>query len=454
MATYGDIGGRCLDGSMAGYYYGRPAENVNSQLWVIHLQGGGACHDREYCEKEAEDVATSNGWGETWQPIHERDGDFLTTDTESNPRFADAHHVRVPYCTEDTHAGQVVAPTDGCDASDPNCVDQWGLYFSGHLNFKNILHHILSHELASQDMTQILLTGNSAGAAGVLHNCDFLQDFLNEFFGVAQVQVSCVPVGGFFFPGFTADHADTAQAPSTYADFSATPPMVTHWDEMTPHINALWQKYLPSTCTNHASFQDEPWKCGTATAIYQAIQRPTFVVQNQFDKNWLGFNLGMPVSHHKTCPGQRFMQYVGSAMNATVSVFNDRVTAGHNDGLFLASCLDHGEGIQYGFDTLVKGFSSKDAINSWFFDAGVPRVLQDDCESSWGGPCNPSCDGWPGFSSFEHAQLSQCCADALEESCGVYSTENECLNCANQNQQNLGAAGCNEEGVRALCAQS
>merc|ERR1719329_1248490 len=104
---------------------------------------------------------------------------ILSKDGSENKPFQEAHHVHVPYCTEDTHAGQVVEPTNGC-ADDENCVDQWGLYFSGHLKLKNIVHHILSNEPASRQMTRLLLTGTSAGSIGVYSNCDALQTFLND----------------------------------------------------------------------------------------------------------------------------------------------------------------------------------------------------------------------------------------------------------------------------------
>ena len=51
-STYGATGGRCLDGSMALYYYGE-AVNKSSTTWVIELEGGGECHTQADCANRA-----------------------------------------------------------------------------------------------------------------------------------------------------------------------------------------------------------------------------------------------------------------------------------------------------------------------------------------------------------------------------------------------------------------
>ena len=49
-AAYGANGGRCLDGSMALYYYGE-AVNASSTTWVIELEGGGEAVDADLDEQ-------------------------------------------------------------------------------------------------------------------------------------------------------------------------------------------------------------------------------------------------------------------------------------------------------------------------------------------------------------------------------------------------------------------
>lgn len=459
-----------MDGSMSGYYYGRPAV-VPSTTWVINLMGGGGCADYETCQQNSLRVGSISqwtgeiGWAETKEPTTPMEGDLLSTNIDVNPHFRNAHHVHVPYCTEDLHTGQVVTPTNG-NCEEPGCVDQWGFYFSGHLNFKNILHHILSNEPESRSMTRIMFTGTSAGAAGVFHNCDFLQSFLNEVgpaLGIADVQVSCVPVGGWFMPGHTADHPDDdLVGPSLYSDFSAG--VATDSAPQTQYANALWHKYLPPNCVADTENVPEPWMCGLATAIYKSISRPMYVIQNMFDELGLSSQLGLARSGYQSCPGQEFIAYVGDAMKESAKAVKDRFEEKQTDGLFLASCFDHTKGIKFGFSTTLQGHTSKDGVASWFFGDNdnvphVPRILEDDCQSPWGGPCNPTCDQWyGGYSNLHDALVNLCteCATKRQELCGDLRTGSEtrrieCLDCALNHRPQLRQAGCSEDEVANLC---
>eukprot|EP01079_Euglenida_sp_SAG-EU17-18_P005046 gene5046-5154_t len=43
-----DLGGRCMDGTMAGYYMRKGTDG--GKAWVIHLDGGGGCSDKDKCD--------------------------------------------------------------------------------------------------------------------------------------------------------------------------------------------------------------------------------------------------------------------------------------------------------------------------------------------------------------------------------------------------------------------
>ena len=89
---------------------------------------------------------------------------------DSNPDFHHAHHVRIPYCTGDSHAGTAV---------------QEGLYLMGHSNFVRMIHHIAETIEAWSSATHILLWG--AGGKGVLVNCVTLRDF--SLFDVSKIRL-------------------------------------------------------------------------------------------------------------------------------------------------------------------------------------------------------------------------------------------------------------------------
>jgi len=61
----GITGGRCMDGTTAGFYYNPPSGNWHaSKTWVIFLEGGGLCYTEDYCAERAETHLGSNStWG-------------------------------------------------------------------------------------------------------------------------------------------------------------------------------------------------------------------------------------------------------------------------------------------------------------------------------------------------------------------------------------------------------
>lgn len=442
--TYGQIGGVCMNGAEGGYYYGAPrnagSATGESSLWVIHLQGGGACFTEGRCEIEVQKIPEKFERESRGPP-----NTALSTKPE-NP-WRDAHHVYLPYCTEDLWTGQVVTPTNGTACGDccdqigqpdynENCVDQWGYHFSGHLLFKNIIHHILSTEPASRDMTQVLLTGSSAGGIGVMSNCDFLQNFLtglqNEGVLLNGVEVKCAPQASFFLPGHTEDHEDVLLPLSNFDDYSVGQATEPDYVKMR-HDMLLHRKRLPEGCTGSYEFQSQTWKCGNAMTTYPHIQAPVFVIQNKMDYNW-ALQLRMfpsPVRLH-TCMRKSFLSYMGRSMENTVTSISRKAA----DGWFLASCMDHGKGIELGEGTVVNGKRSLEALHDWFVDNDEPHTLLDDCESDWGGPCNPTCT--EDYLNVEVAE-GPCCETELDILCSAES--NKCA-CAQNYMPRLQAAGC------------
>ncbi len=85
-------GGRCMDGTMAGYYI---REGTNPSPFVIHLKGGGACTTQETCDARINSIV---GTSKNWNLDKVGDG-FLSQDCDTNPDFCEAAAVHVPYCT-------------------------------------------------------------------------------------------------------------------------------------------------------------------------------------------------------------------------------------------------------------------------------------------------------------------------------------------------------------------
>lgn len=433
-SDYGS-GGRCLDGSMAGYYYEKPTSGKSSVV-VINMAGGGACNTQASCQQRAKSQkGSSKNWATTMQTSSPQTK-VLSTSQSENPDFYNAHHVHIPYCTGDVHSGQVVTPSAA----------QWGLYFSGHLNLQNIVDHLVKTVPAIGDAQRILLTGNSAGGYGTVLNCDYLQDVMTNKYK-SSAKVSCAPLAGWFFPGFTDDQADPDLPPSDWAHWSKGQQGGLAIDAMV----ALWKTYLHPDCAKAKG--TKAYLCGSATAVYPYIKAPFYAMENQYDVNQITSQLGLPRSSYHKPSGEPFVAYFGRAMrNSTALVYNHPFQK-KGDGLFSASCLDHGGGLGVAGETKIKGYTCKDGLGDWFFGRGkVPSVLVDDCKmAEAGGPCNPTCGTAPSPSPGPSPTPSGCVAELMKVCGDKMSSKRACLSCAQSFRPQLKQAGCTVSEVDADC---
>lgn len=364
-----------MDGSMAGYFYQGPSNSQDT--WVIHMDGGGGCTTKASCDKWAtkgNDVGGSTRWPDTREPLHNKALHILSDDPSGNPDFYQYHHVQVPYCTADSHTGRVTSPTSA----------QWGYYFSGHLNFELIVQHIVDTIPAAKNAKRVLLTGNSAGGIGTIANCDFLSDKLASL-GVSA-EVSCAPKAGWFVPGFTEDQSDTEAPPSTWDNWSSG--QSGGHDSSTGGGYDLWQAYAHPDCLkSHSS--SVAHHCASATVVYPYIRNRMYFMQNTYDPACMyqfGFPRGTWDQQEK-----EYLAYWGRAMRNSTN----QVLTKPGDGLFLASCFLHGDGLGVGGEggsTVVQGLTSAQVLADWFHGKGaLPSVVVDDCFESPGIPCNPTC---------------------------------------------------------------
>ena len=79
------VGGKCLDGTPAGYYYERPPKGSDGSLWVIYFMGGGYCASFGECELYRE---TPLGSSLDWPPIMPGERSF-SSNKDENPYFWD-----------------------------------------------------------------------------------------------------------------------------------------------------------------------------------------------------------------------------------------------------------------------------------------------------------------------------------------------------------------------------
>ena len=107
---------------------------------------------------------------------------ILSDDETLNPGFADYYKIELPYCSGDMFVGRRPASSESDDYS-----------FMG----REILNAMLTDLKQNTDIEKadnVILSGSSAGGAGVAFNCDYLKTILPD------VKIWCVVDAAFFYP--------------------------------------------------------------------------------------------------------------------------------------------------------------------------------------------------------------------------------------------------------------
>ncbi|MGH7434618.1 MAG: pectin acetylesterase-family hydrolase, partial [Polyangiaceae bacterium] len=185
-------GGTCRDGSPAGFFV--HFSSTGSDRLFIYLEGGGACDSATFCSHNPANIQTVFGGGAASQgqtiggslgfastgqvPYTPTPAQGLTPAyspglfdfTNADNPFKDWNAVYVPYCTGDVHFGtrdDVDIPGDGVLPALPH------QHFVGHLNLQSYIARIVP---TFPKLSQVLLTGASAGAFGAGLNYAMVQD--------------------------------------------------------------------------------------------------------------------------------------------------------------------------------------------------------------------------------------------------------------------------------------
>jgi len=162
----------CRDGNETGL-----GININpdSDKLLIYLEGGGACFNTLTC------VANPSSWGEAdlGSP-----GGILSRDGDSP--FADWNIVYVPYCSGDVFTG---GNTNGTGLN--------GDTMAGYLNMGEYLERIVP---TFPDVTDVVLTGVSAGGFGASYNWLRTQDAFGDDIPVHLLDDSGPPMSQDYMP--------------------------------------------------------------------------------------------------------------------------------------------------------------------------------------------------------------------------------------------------------------
>lgn len=437
-------GGRCLDSSMAGYYF----RQGSADTFVIYLKGGGACYDKISClERAKTDLGSSKGWAERMKGTG-----LQSASCSENPAFCNATAVYLPYCTGDTHFGNNTVATD----------TTWNLIFDGHANFASIIDELeAKHGL--RNAKNVLLAGGSAGGIGTFVNADYLAGRL------PHATVKGAPNAGWFFPAALPSDLPHIYAPSDWAHFKeGTHGNMNYDNKSVPAFisGELWDSrgLMPAACIADQK-PDEWWACGSLHTLYKYIKTPLFVLENQYDTNQIFAQEQAPQQASDAHEYATLVSYIvmyGEAMrNSTAQVLQDAPLskAPGTDGIFHPSCLQHGVGVT------LQGQSWQPIVSDWFWGTGQLKQYYRMVEapSAAGEPSNPAkqcaLPAGPGPSKPTPAPApgGGCAAQLKKDGCLQAGTDglNPCEQCAEAHFADLEAAGCtSQKEVKDLCEGS
>jgi len=429
---------------MAGYYI---REGIDVDRFVIYLEGGGACTNKADCDKRTSGdgtLASSANWTES------KIGDkFLGGNCNENPEFCEATAVYISYCTGDTHRGTK------SEASE----DTYGYHFDGHLNFQAIVEILISNK-GLANASHVLLTGSSAGAIGSFFNVDWLNDRLEN------ADVKAVPIAGWFNPGSLPGDLPYPHSPSDYSHFENGE----FGNEIYDAINSgvpptdLWgmKEMMSPDCLNNFS-DDQWWACSSMHIAYKYIKSQIYSVHSQYDKYQIFYHNGVPqnpADGDQEDAVKRYMEMWGNATRTSLEmVVNDDAIfqKKHSDGVFSASCILHG----MHKDVTINGENYFDLVNDWFFQNGVKDEkdykLIEYCTALEGNedyviPCNtqPMCHYKR--ETKKDKKIKKCAKKLLAENClKSFGPRMECFQCAVENKNKLGKAGCKKDLVQKIC---
>lgn len=254
-------GAVCSDGSPAGYYF---RQGARSDLWHVHLGGGGFCYDMESCMKRCPPghtgiLCSSQDWADT----HAATGILAP----SSPFLRQASVAYVPLCSGDSYMSDSFA---------------FGQHFRGARTVHAVLSDLVDRGLggSSQRRHLLLFGGSSAGARGAAANLEYVPRML----GSAAPLVDIVGV----LDSFVIEDAPLLEPPiATTAPRPTVLPFAEQFRRFTSHVAV---SRPGGWCANH--YPTETWRCLFGVNRLPAIEVPYLLMATQYDRFQLSNNVG------------------------------------------------------------------------------------------------------------------------------------------------------------------
>lgn len=235
----------CNDGTRGGYYFGKALDPQQTDIWVIHLPGGGQCYDEQSCNSRSKGLMSSKNFD---SKIYVQG--FLDKSPAKTPLWG-ANKAYLAYCSSDGYMGDV-------GASD----DTWGYHFRGQ-RLVAALFQAIKDDHNFNNASIVYLTGTSAGARGMMTLVDQLVSTVLPPTATAVALLDS-PYYLDIQPYSAQSKGFQYQEQQKYALFNTT-------------------GILSDECVAAYPSPSEQWKCQFGQYRMPFVKTPYFVIASQYD---------------------------------------------------------------------------------------------------------------------------------------------------------------------------
>ena len=349
---------RCNDGSPSTYYY---ASGFEDQKWIINLEGGKWCWDRNSCKNTSWgrvfDSLDNKLISSTTYPYYKEHVGYLSNEPYINT-FYNWNRVNVKYCSSDIWSGN-------------NSYDnQTGFVFGGYYIVRETIEDLIEN-YNLDNATHIILAGNSAGGLGVMIHLDWLSDKFPE------ADVVGLNDGGWLNPlQFTSNNQ----------------PQREYFSQEIGPGSKLWNSLLPFPCLK--SHQADPHFCFSATTLYRNLKTPLFIASNLLDgfvSHYANYIYKMENHCERLYWINNVINQTKESLSLTNSYFAPRCPGIHT---FMGAGIPVTTSNSWN-KVKINGITLRDAFDQWYFIQNrTYKLMEEGC--NYQEPlCNLDCPRWP-----------------------------------------------------------
>ena len=234
----------CNDGTRGGYYFAKALDPEQSNVFVVHLPGGGQCYDKVSCDSRSANMKSFSYAAPTISV-----GGFLDASPDRTPLWG-ANKAYLYYCSSDGYMGDAPASNE-----------TWGYHFRGQRLVHSIFKALtLNHGFG--DASLVYLTGTSAGARGYMTHIDQVAE--------ERIPHSATVIGLLDAPYYI----DVEPYSSASMGFQ--------YQEQQKYKYFNTHGILSRDCTD-AFEPSEQWKCQFGEYRMPFVKTPYFLITSQFD---------------------------------------------------------------------------------------------------------------------------------------------------------------------------